>query len=423
MSDSVQTNFEAVAIAAMSPLTAAPVAARTVAMDVLDTVESEWRSWTGFGVLLAISLGIAIAIMIVTSIALRLVGRRKSWPGLLSGRVRWPFRVTLLILALAVSSVALPIDPGARAGIQHFLAILAIASGAWLIGELFLFFVDSGTKRYKLVESDSFSARKIRTQLQIVRRLVIVIIVVIAIGAILMTFDQVRAVGASVLASAGIASIVAGLAAQSILGNLFAGVQLAFSEAIRVGDVVVVQGEFGRINQITLSYVVLELWDQRTLVLPCTYFTTTPFENWTKLGRALLGTVYFDLDWRVPVDRMREELARILDGTDLWDGVSQGVSVTDAVGGLLQVRVVVSAADSSKLWDLRCLVRERLADWVRREAPDALPLQRVRMEAPELGRAIGERMDAAATPSRVGSPVGTPTRGHGPDGADEASGD
>jgi small-conductance mechanosensitive channel len=349
---------------------------------VLDVVEENWRTWAGFGIVLAIALAVVVAVMVVAAVTLALIGRRKQWPSRLSARVRWPFRITLLTIALAVSSATLPVDAEPRAGVQHLLAISIIISGAWLLGQLFLFFVDSGTTKYRLVESDTFSARKIRTQLQIVRRLVIVVIVVIAAGAILMTFDAVRAVGASVLASAGIASIVAGLAAQSVLSNLFAGVQLAFSEAIRVGDVVVVQGEWGRINQLTLTYVVLEVWDQRTLVLPCTYFTTTPFENWTKLGRALLGTVYFELDWRAPVDGMRAELERLLAGTDLWDGVSHGVQVTDAVGGVLQVRVLMSAADSSDMWDLRCLVREKLAEWLRREAPEALPLRRLEMAAP-----------------------------------------
>lgn len=352
-------------------------------------MEENWRSWGGFGILLGVLIAVALAVMVVAAVTLTLIGRRKRWPSRLRQRARWPFRSLLVIIALAVSSVALPVGEELRGGIQHVLGILIIASSAWLVGELFLFFVDSGTQRYKLTQSDTFSARKIRTQLQIVRRLVVVVIVVIAVGAILMTFDAVRALGASVLASAGIASIVAGLAAQSVLSNLFAGVQLAFSEAIRVGDVVVVQGEFGRINQLTLSYVVLELWDQRTLVLPCTYFTTTPFENWTKLGRALLGTVYFDLDWRVPVEKMRAELDRILSGTDLWDGVSAGVQVTDAVGGALQVRIVVSAADSSALWDLRCLVRERIADWVRSEAPEAMPLQRVGFDPPHAGDDAG----------------------------------
>ncbi|MDE0546312.1 mechanosensitive ion channel family protein [Microbacterium sp. C7(2022)] len=337
-------------------------------------------SWTTWAMLLGVLVGIVVVISVITTVTLALIGRRKHWPAELSERVRWPFRVTLLLIAVLASTVAMPLDEALVQGIFHTLAIAVIIAGAWLCAQLFLFFVDSGTRRYRLTETDTFSARKIRTQLQIVRRLVIVVIVVIAAGTILMTFDAVRAVGASVLASAGIASIVAGLAAQTVLSNLFAGVQLAFSEAIRVGDVVVVQGEFGRIREITLSYVVLELWDQRTLVLPCTYFTTTPFENWTKLGKALLGTIYFDLDWRISVDGMRAELERILAETDLWDGVSHGVQVTDATGGNLQVRIVVSARDSGQMWDLRCLVREQIADWVRREMPEGLPLQRVTMD-------------------------------------------
>ena len=354
----------------------------TLGENVAEALEEGWRTWTGFSMALAIAVGIAIGIAIVVAVILSLVGRRMPWAHDLHARLAWPFRVTVLIISVFVATIALPGDD-LRKGVQHTLGIALIASSAWLLARVFLFFVDSGTKRYKLTESESFSARKARTQLQIIRRLVVAVIVIFALGAILMTFDQVRAVGASVLASAGVASIVAGLAAQSILGNLFAGVQLAFSEAIRVGDVVVVQGEWGKIREITLSYVVLEVWDQRTLVLPCTYFTTTPFENWTKLGKALLGTVYFDLDWRVDVDAMREELDRVLAETDLWDRVGSGVVVTDASGGLLQVRVMVSAADSDKMWSLRCLVREKLAVWVRNEYPEALPLQRFRVDAPD----------------------------------------
>ncbi|MCG7417066.1 MULTISPECIES: mechanosensitive ion channel family protein [Microbacterium] len=353
-----------------------------------EEIEQNWQSWTGFAIVAGVAVGVVIAIMIVVSVSLALIGRRKRWAARLSDRVRWPFRIALLILAVTVSMSALPISDDLRGGLQHLFGILVIIAGAWLLAQLFLFFVDSGSQRYKLAESDTFSARKIRTQLEIVRRLVIVVIVVVAAGGILMTFDAVRAVGASVLASAGIASIVAGLAAQSVLSNLFAGVQLAFSEAIRVGDVVVVEGEYGRIQEITLSYVVLELWDQRTLVLPCTYFTTNPFENWTKLGRALLGTVFFDLDWRIPVDSMRSELERILGETELWDRAAHGVQVTDAVGGLLQVRVLVSADDSGRLWDLRCLVREKLAEWVRTAHPEALPLQRVQIDERPIEAAV-----------------------------------
>lgn len=362
-----------------------------------EEIEQNWQSWGGFAIVAGVAVGVVIAIMIVVGVSLTLISRRKRWAGQLHERVSWPFRITLLLLALTVSISALPVSAGLRGGLEHLFGILVIIAGAWLLGHLFLFFVDSGSQRYRLVESDTFSARKIRTQLQIVRRLVIVVIVVVAAGGILMTFDAVRAVGASVLASAGIASIVAGLAAQSVLSNLFAGVQLAFSEAIRVGDVVVVEGEYGRIQEITLSYVVLELWDQRTLVLPCTYFTTNPFENWTKLGRALLGTVYFDLDWRVPIDQMRVELERILTETELWDHAAQGVQVTDAVGGMLQVRVLVSADDSGRLWDLRCLVREHLAEWVRTAHPEALPLQRVQIdEKPMDATVVRERGPSVA---------------------------
>lgn len=330
--------------------------------------------------LLLILLGVVIVVVVVVTAVFAVIGRRRTWPKRLIARCRWPFRWLLLILAALVSTVMLPVSGEPARLIQHGLVIGVIGVGAWFVAELFLFFVDNGTERHRLNDSDTAHARTLRTQLEIIRRLVVVVIVVIAVGSILMTFEEVRAVGASVLASAGIASVVAGLAAQSLLGNLFAGVQLAFNEAIRVGDIVVVQGEYGRIQEITLSYVVLEVWDQRTLVLPCTYFTSTPFENWTKLGTALVGIVLLDLDWRVRVDDLRTELDRILAETDLWDGVTSGVQVTDATGGLLRVRITVSAADASASWDLRCVVRERLADWVRRTAGDALPARRVLLE-------------------------------------------
>lgn len=362
------------------------------------TVDADiWEAWARWGIVLGILLLVVAAIAIAALLVLRLIGRHKSWPNLLMERMRWPFRVILVLIALIGSTTVLPVDEGMHSLISQALTIAVIGVGAWLLCQLFLFFVDSGSAHYKLASSDTFSAAKIRTQLQIVRRLVVAIITVLAVGAILMTFDGVRAVGASVLASAGIASVVAGLAAQSVLGNLFAGVQIAFSEAIRVGDVVVVEGEFGTINEITLSYVVLQLWDQRTLVLPCTYFTTTPFENWTKLGRALMGTVYFDLDWRVPVDGMRAELDRLLaeEAGELWDGESAGVQVTDASGGRLTVRVVVSARDSGALWDLRCLIREKLAAWVRSEAPEGLLMHRLHLDAPLQDAAELEAGDVA----------------------------
>jgi hypothetical protein len=187
-------------------------------------------------------------------------------------------------------------------------------------------------------------------------------------------------VGASLLASAGLVSVVVGVAAQSTLANVFAGIQLAFSDAIRIDDVVVVDGQWGRIDEITLSYVVVHLWDDRRLVLPSGYFTKEPFENWTRRTSELLGTVELDLDWRVDVDGLRTHLDAVLAGTARWDGRSQALQVTDAVGGLVRIRVLVSAVDASALFDLRCHVRERLVAWAR-DHDAAMPRRRVELVA------------------------------------------
>ena len=221
-----------------------------------------------------------------------------------------------------------------------------------------------------------------------------------AIAAILLTFPSARALGASLLASAGLISIVAGLAAQSSLANVFAGLQLAFTDAIRVDDVVVVADEWGRIEEITLTYVVVHVWDDRRLILPSTYFTTTPFENWTRRAADLLGTVELDVDWEVPVEAMRTELTRLLQDTDLWDRRVGILQVTDAVGGVVRVRALASAVDAPTLFDLRCYVREGLVGWLQREAPQSLP--KTRWEGapptPSTGRRAAARPDSAPTP-------------------------
>ncbi|MET0725164.1 MAG: mechanosensitive ion channel domain-containing protein [Leifsonia sp.] len=340
----------------------------------------EWQSWWGFG--LAVVL-IAAGAFIITAIARQIVraaGRRKEWPALLTKRVRWPFRLILFITGLWIAVVVTLDDSPVRAGVEHLLLIAMIIVGSWFVCELVLFGMDLSTARYRIDVADNKVARRIRTQIAILRRLVVVVAVVVAVGGILLSFPEVRVVGASVLASAGLLSVVAGLAAQSTLANLFAGVQLAFSEAIRVDDVVVVEGEWGRIGEITLSYVVVNLWDERNLVLPCTYFTTQPFQNWTREGSALLGSVELDLDWRIAPQRMREHLAAVMAGTDLWDGRTSVLQVTDAVGGYVRVRILVTARDAPTLFDLRCHVREEMVDWIQTQTPSAIPHQRVRIE-------------------------------------------
>lgn len=189
--------------------------------------------------------------------------------------------------------------------------------------------------------------RKLRTQITLVRRLAVAIVIALGLAAILMTFPVFSNVGKTLFASAGLLSVVAGLAAQTSLGAVFAGVQIAFSDAIRVGDVVVLEDEWGRIEEITLTYVVVHLWDERRLVLPTNYFTKTPFQNWTRNATALLGTVELDVDFSVPFDEMRRELDRLLRSDELWDGRVGVLQVTDAVGGFVRVRMLVSAASAT----------------------------------------------------------------------------
>jgi hypothetical protein len=184
------------------------------------------------------------------------------------------------------------------------------------------------------------------------------------------------------LASAGLAGVVAALAAQSVLGNVFAGLQLAFSDAIRLDDVVVVEGEWGRVEELTLSYVVVQIWDDRRLILPTSYFTSNPFQNWTRSRAAVLGAVELDVDWSVPVPEIREELRGCLAGNRLWDGRVCVLQVTEATGTLVRLRALVSAADAPTLWDLRCQIREHLVSWVRQQHREALPALRAQLAQP-----------------------------------------
>ncbi len=341
-----------------------------------------WEHLFEFFIAIAICLVIALAIVVTVSLIGKLVRMKAHWPNELITFAQTPFRVLVFLLAIWIATAAtFPFpeddDTGWRHIFNQLMTIIVIGVGAWLATSLVRFATNQMLGRYRTDVVDNRAARRVQTQVIILRRLAIAVIVVIAVGSALLTFESVRAVGASVLASAGIASIVAGLAAQSTLGNLFAGVQLVFSDALRVDDVVVVEGEWGRVGEVTLTYIVVDVWDQRRLILPCTYFTTKPFENWTRRGSEILGTVEMDVDWRVPMEGLRSRLRAVLADTDLWDGRTGVIQATDSVGGLVRARVLVSAEDSGKLWDLRCLVREELISYIQHSAPQALPTQRV----------------------------------------------
>ncbi|WP_396930570.1 mechanosensitive ion channel family protein [Mycolicibacterium sp.] len=333
-------------------------------------------AWMAGAIALAYLLGMAV------SWTLQRLGRRSELLGDIGKLTRRPARTTLMVLA-ALTAFDRVTDESTmwRHGLHQILVILLIGALTWVMSSLVMVAELRVISRFAggdtaMTDADRHR-RKIRTQVTLLRRIAIAVVIVIGCASALMTFPAFVDVGRTLFASAGVLSVVAGLAAQTSLGAAFAGIQIAFSDAIRVGDVVVLEDEWGRVEEITLTYVVVHLWDERRLVLPCTYFTTTPFQNWTRQDTELLGTAELDVDFTVPLDGMRAELDRLLSASDLWDGRVGVLQVTDAVGGQVRVRMLVSAGNAGALFDLRCAVREGMVRWLQRTNPGALPRWRV----------------------------------------------
>ncbi len=264
------------------------------------------------------------------------------------------------------------------AGILHHLAYLwIIAAVAWLCKRTLDVVRDLLLSHYRMDVKDNLRARQVYTHLRILDRVVGVLIVFIAAAAMLMTFGKMKQLGVSLLASAGAVGIVFGFAAQKTLGTLLAGIQIAIAQPIRLEDVVIVENEWGWIEEITLTYVVIRIWDQRRLVVPITYFIEKPFQNWTRTTAELIGSVYIYADYTVPVQALRDEIQRILQGTPLWNKKAWTLQVTNATEHTVELRALMSADDSSTAWNLRCLVREGILDFLQKIFPASLPRTRV----------------------------------------------
>ena len=328
---------------------------------------------------------IGALISMVISVIMSQMVRRDKGLSYLSRNLKLPQRFFFIVLgvgvgiSLATGPLPSQASPQWRPYFMHaFLVVMILASASVLSGVVGAIHDAVVARNKDAIETPHF--RRVHTQMQVITRVGVGVIWIAALAAALLTFDQFRAIGASVLASAGLLSLVAGLAAQSSLTNVFAGIQIALTDSLRVGDIVVADMNQGTVEEITLTYVVLQSWDDRRWIIPSTVFTTTTFENWTRLEPKLLGTIEFDLDWLVPVEAMRIELQRILRSTKLWDRRESNLQVTDAVGGTVRIRAVVSANTSGELWDLRCLVRERLIQWLQTQAVYALPRTRLEPE-------------------------------------------
>ncbi|WP_405936339.1 mechanosensitive ion channel family protein [Streptomyces sp. NBC_00726] len=261
-----------------------------------------------------------------------------------------------------------------RVGIGRLLTLVLIGASAWLVVRIAIAVVDSVYARYAAAhDRDPARVRRVRTQVTLIQRVVIAVATTLAVAAMLLTFPEMRAVGTSMLASAGVLGIVAGVAAQSTLGNLFAGLQIAFGDMVRIGDTVVVDGEWGTIEEITLTFLAVRTWDERRITMPVSYFTGKPFENWSRGGAQMTGSVFFHLDHSAPIEAMRDKLRDILGECAAWDGRNWSLAVTDTTPTTIQVRAVVTAKDAADIWTARCAVREQLIGWLRDHHPYALP--------------------------------------------------
>jgi hypothetical protein len=368
--------------------------------------------------LLAVVVGAGAALVLVEAIHLLLLrlGRRSPIVADLARTAHRPFQATVVLFAVQQALRSGVGNFAGRDAVLHALVLCIIAAAAWLVGALMLVVEDFALSKWRTDVQDNLKARRVKTQVVMLRRVTVAAIVVVTLAVMLMTFPAVRALGAGVLASAGVISVIVALAAQSTLGNLFAGLQLAFNDSVRVDDVVVVENEWGRIEELTLTYVAVQVWDDRRLILPTSYFTTKPFQNWTRTGSAVLGTAEVDVDWSAPVEQLRAELRRVCEGSELWNGRVCVLQVTEAVGGMIRLRALVGADDAGALWDLRCLVRERLVAWVWENRPDALPRLRADTDPPRSAGPPEDQALEAAQPPASG-PGGVPEPAAGAQGA------
>lgn len=343
---------------------------------------------------ISFSLGIIAIALLLGLIAhstlfaiIRYVGKRRESVlySSLSARMR---NASLLFMLLFSLNIAFPlIKPFVDSWKYFDIALsvprtLVIISVAWLLIRFTSVLEDIMFSRYN-ISPDQPKAKSIITQFQLLKRIIIIVILVFTVGTVLMTFKSIRNLGATILASAGIAGIIVGMAAQRSVANLLAGIQIAITQPIRIGDNVVVESEFGKVDEITLTYVVVILWDNRRLVLPIMYFLEKPFQNWTLEPTNLIGTVFFYVDHTIPVDEVRAEFSRLLTESAKWDGVSSGFHVTNISDNSVELRALMSASPDN-LWDLRCEIREKLLNFIRVRFPDSLP--KVRAEIRDLGR-------------------------------------
>lgn len=288
-------------------------------------------------------------------------------------------RLALILGALAIAAPALADDSWLAAAIGKALRLGAIGLAGWTVASVVKGVADITIRRHRIDVEDNLLARKHRTQVRVLARTAIVVVVILTVAVMLLTFPAVRELGLSLFASAGVAGLVIGLAARPVLSNLLAGIQIALTQPIRIEDAVVVEGEWGWIEEIATTYVVIRIWDWRRLVVPLSYFIEQPFQNWTRHTASIIGNVTWHVDYSVPIEKMRAKVHELLHEHPLWDRNVAVLQVIEAHERTVEVRALMSAKNSPSAWDLRCAIREKVIDWLQGEYPGALPRLRTEL--------------------------------------------
>lgn len=334
--------------------------------------------YAGYVLLLSVIVGLTIRWVVIRSLKqynrLHTTSVGQSVQENLTNRTKIFFPILVFFLAQPV--INFPEDE-VDLVVFKITQVMLILSFGWVLLRMVRVVEDVAYEHYSVRRNDPFKTRKIKTQLQFIRRILIVIIFLLMISAILLSFPEVRNIGATLLTSAGVAGIIIGFAAQKSLANLLAGLQIAITQPIKIDDSVIVEGEWGRIEEITLTYVVVMVWDKRRIVLPINYFIEKPFQNWTRTSAELLGPIVLYLDYSLPLEALRSELDRVLKVEPLWDQKVKVIQVMDTTEKCMVVRVLVSAKDAPTAWDLRCSVREKLITFIQKNYPEAFPKNRM----------------------------------------------
>jgi len=339
--------------------------------------ETTWNVLATIAMLAGAALGGAV----LHALVFRFLSRfQRGFEGATVRHARGPVRALVVLIAMLLVLPLADIPDSTSVVLTRCVALAIVGAFGWLAIAMLNVTEDVMAEKYPVTVSDNYGARALQTRMKVLRSAGVVIISVITVSVILMSFPSVRQLGVSLLASAGLLALVVGMAARPALENLIAGLQIALTQPIKLDDVLVIEGEWGRVEEITAAYVVVRIWDARRLVVPLNYFITTPIENWTRRTSDILGTVTLHVDYTVPVGEVREELHRLLQGSELWDERVWNLQVTDSRESGVDLRALMSARDSSDMWALRCYIREELVQVIKERWPHSLPRIRAEMD-------------------------------------------